>query len=67
MTEGGSWVLTILGGQTQEQGHREKKHTQDSELETFLTPCGGEDLGDTAGGSFNWESPHGGLLGAQAH
>lgn len=28
MTEGGSWVLTILGSQTQEHRHGEKKHSE---------------------------------------
>lgn len=53
MREGGSWVLTILGGQTGTRTAREET-LQDSELKRLLTPHVGLDLGDTAGESVSW-------------
>ena len=57
MTEGGSWVLTILGGQKQEPGHR-RRNSQDSALKQSRHPW---QLG--SGGHSWWECQLGGTHG----
>lgn len=60
MTEGGSWVLTILGDQ-QEPGHQRRNTVRTWHQDSPSTRSS-SDLGDTAGGSVTWGGTHGGPL-----
>ena len=52
MTEGGSWVLTILGDQ-QEPGHQRRNTVRTWHQDSPSTRSS-SDLGDTAGGNVTW-------------